>query len=352
MSRPAPATSAPATSVSRVVIRAPNWLGDAVLALPAMAAVRAHFAGAELTVAAAPPVAAILREDTDVRPDHVLDLPDAVRGAIPILAAGRYELGVLFPNSFRSAWQFWRAGIPQRWGYATRFRSPLLTRRGRIAREAGRHHADYYRAIVRGLDIACGDAEPRIGVSDASRERADALLARYRVPPGATLVGLAPGAAYGEAKQWPPARVAGLVARLVREHDATCVVVGAAHDRPAAREIESWLRAHAPEAASRLVDLVGQTTLGALAGVTARCRVFVSNDSGAMHVASALGRPVVAIFGPTDERATRPTGEHQVISQPVFCRPCQLRDCPIDHRCMTRITVDMVFAAVSRYLSA
>jgi heptosyltransferase-2 len=343
---------APAPPVSRVVVRAPNWLGDAVLALPAMAAVRAYFPNAELTVAAAPPVAAILREDTDVHPDHVLDLPHAVRGVIPILAAGKFELGVLFPNSFRSAWHFRRAGIPERWGYATRFRSMLLTRRGRIDPQAGRYHADYYRAIVRGLGIPCGDVAPRIGVSDASRARAAALLGRSPASDGPMLVGFAPGAAYGQAKQWAPARVAGLIARVVREHGAACVVVGAGHDRPAAREIESWLRAHAPDALPRLIDLVGQTTLGSLAGVTERCRVFVSNDSGAMHVASALGRPVVAIFGPTDERATRPAGEHEVITQPVFCRPCQLRDCPIDHRCMNRITVDMVFAAVSRYLAA
>jgi heptosyltransferase-2 len=341
-----------AESPGRVVVRAPNWLGDAVMALPAMAAVRAHFPSAHLTVAATPAVAAILREDTDVNPDAILELPHAVRGVVPLLAAGRFDLGVLFPNSFRSAWQLWRAGVPGRWGYSTRGRSLLLTRRGRLDRSGGRHHADYYRAVVRGLDLACGDEAPRIGVSTASRERARALLQRARVADGARLVGLAPGAAYGQAKRWPPPRVAGLIANLVRAHEVTCVVVGASHDRATAREIESWLRAHAPDALPRMVNLVGQTSLGELAGVTARCDVFVSNDSGAMHVSAALGRPVVAIFGSTDERATRPIGDHDVITQPVFCRPCHLRDCPIDHRCMTRITVDMVFAATVRHLAA
>jgi heptosyltransferase-2 len=177
------------------------------------------------------------------------------------------------------------------------------------------------------------------------------LLAERKVPASSPIVGFAPGAAYGQAKQWPPDRMAQVIARLAAETAATCVIVGAAHDREAARAIESWLRAHAPGAAARVVDLVGKTSLGALVGLAARAAVFVSNDSGAMHVAAAVGRPVVAIFGPTDERVTRPLGEHDVITKPVFCRPCLLRDCPIDHRCMKRITVDDVFEAVIRHLS-
>ena len=146
--------------------------------------------------------------------------------------------------------------------------------------------------------------------------------------------------------------MAELAARLVRDLGVTCVVVGAGHDRDAARAIESWLRERAPDAAGRVVDLVGRTTLGALAAVAARASVFVSNDSGGMHLAAALGRPVVAIFGPTDERATRPVGDHDILTADVFCRPCMLRDCPIDHRCMKRITVDTVFDAVARRLRA
>src|SRR6185295_11089015 len=128
------------------------------------------------------------------------------------------------------------------------------------------------------------------------------------------------------------------------------IVVGASHDREAGRAIESWLRANAADALERFVDLTGRTSLGALIGVVERTSAFVSNDSGAMHLAAALGRPVVAIFGPTDERATRPLGHHDVITEPVFCRPCMLRDCPIDHRCMRRISTDTVHAAVQRRL--
>jgi lipopolysaccharide heptosyltransferase II len=343
---------------SRVVVRAPGWLGDAVLSLPAAAAIRRHFAQAHLTIAAPASVAAIFRETTDAAPDAVIELPQKIRNAVGALKAGAFDIGILFPNSFGSAWQFRRAGIPSRWGYPTAGRGILLTRRSR--RPGGRrphqgrgarHLADYYRDLVRGLEIACGDDEPRLAASAATASRADALLAERGVTPSTPLVGFAPGAAYGQAKQWPPERMAQVIAQLALDTSATSVIVGAAHDRDAGRAIESWLRAHAPAASSRVIDLVGRTTLGGLVGVTARMAVFVSNDSGAMHVAAALGRPVVAIFGPTDERVTRPLGDHDVITHPVFCRPCLLRDCPIDHRCMNRISVDTVVSAVTRRLA-
>lgn len=332
----------------RVLVRAPNWLGDAVLALPAIAAIRRHFPGAHLAVAGPAPVAAVFREVTAAQPDQIIEVAADRRAALTTIRAGHFNLGILLPNSLQSAWELRRAGVPERWGYATSGRGVLLTRRSAPNRTRGiRHHADYFRALARGLGIAVDERPPQITASPATRAQADALLAQLRVPPDAAVVGLAPGAAYGEAKQWPPDRAAALAARLVRERDATCLVLGAAHDRPAARAMESWLRAHAPDALSRVIDLAGRTSVSGLVGVAERCRAFVSNDSGAMHVAAAVGRPVIAIFGPTDERSTRPIGDQVVLTAPVFCRPCLLRDCPIDHRCMKRITVDQVFDAVS-----
>jgi len=336
------------TVVSRLVLRAPNWLGDAVLALPAMTALRRHFADAHLAVAAVPGVAPMFREGTGVSPDSVIEVGLRPRETAALLEGGGFELGILFPNSFRSAWVLRRARIPARWGYGTSLRGWMLTRRSVRERRRGvQHHSDYFRGLVRGLGVPCGDEPPHLEPSRQSLERASALLAQRGIPADATLIGFAPGAAYGEAKRWLPDRVADVAARLVRERNATCLILGAPHDRPAARAIESWLRSHAPDAAARVIDLVGRTSLGTLAGIAARCRVFVSNDSGAMHLAAAIGRRVVAIFGPTDERATRPIGAHEVLTASVFCRPCLLRDCPIDHRCMKRISSDRVFAAVS-----
>ena len=334
----------------RVVVRAPNWLGDAVLALPAMVALRRHFPNASLTVAAPAGVAALFREETGVHPDSVLVTPSSHRETARVLREGRFDIGVLFPNSFRSAWTLHRAGVRERWGIARGGRGFLLSRRSRVSGGGG-HHSDYYRGLVRGLGVKCDDRPPTLKASAVSRQSATVLLSRAGVPTDAPLVGIAPGAAYGQAKQWPPARMAEVIARLVRERDVTCAIVGATHDRIAAREIESWLRSHAPDTESRVLDFVGRTDLGSLVGLAAMCRVFVSNDSGAMHVAAALGRPVVAMFGPTDERATRPLGAGEVLTANVFCRPCHLRDCPIDHRCMKRISVETVFDAVSRHLN-
>lgn len=334
----------------RVVVRPPNWLGDAVMALPAIAAVRHRFADAHLTVAAVPAVAAIFREVTDSRPDAVLELPPSSRQAIARLRDGAFDIGILLPNSWGSAWQFRRAGITERWGYGGGLRGALLTRA--VPRPRGvLHQADYYRHLAAALDLPGADRAPHVAPRPSSLQRADHLLTSAGVAPGTDLVGVAPGAAYGQAKQWQPERMAEVAARLVDQSGVTCLLVGASHDRAAGRAVESWLRANAPAAAGRVVNLIGRTSLPNLVGVISRMSALVTNDSGAMHLAAAVGRPVVAVFGPTNERATHPIGDHHVLTAPVFCRPCMLRDCPIDHRCMKRISVDDVHAAVLDALS-
>jgi heptosyltransferase-2 len=349
------------TVASRVVIRAPNWLGDAVLALPAMAAIRRHFKDAHLAVAAPAGFADLFREriffagETGTAPDEVIALPAAPAAIRAAFADGHFDVGILFPNSFRSARLFKQAGIRERWGYRRAFRGPWLTRSSASRPSAGvQHQADYYRNLVRGFGIPVDEDAPRIGLTDATLARGLDLVRRCKIDTAKRIIVLAPGAAYGQAKQWPPARVAEMAARLIRDRDATCVMVGAGHDRDAARAVESSLPDSAGVLRSRLVDLTGQTSLPELMGVIERADAVVANDSGAMHLAAALGRPVVAIFGPTDERATRPvgpTGQTDVLTANVFCRPCHLRDCPIDHRCIKRVTADMVFAAVSRQLA-
>jgi heptosyltransferase-2 len=330
---------------SRIAIRAPNWLGDAVMALPAMAGVRAAQRDARLTVAAVPSVLALFHEETPAAPDALLPILDPRREAAA-LAAGEFDAILLMPNSFRTAWAGWRAHVPERWGYARNFRGRLLTRAVTPPRER-LHQSAYYAELVRGLDMPPADVLPWIRPRERSRVRAAELLAAERVPADAVLVGMAPGAAYGHAKRWPPSRAADLLTRLVREYGATCVLVGAAGDRDAGREIESSL-----PAGVRAVNLIGRTDLGVLVGLLSRFRAFVSNDSGAMHLAAAAGAPVIAMFGPTDERVTAPLGDHDVLIHQVFCRPCMLRDCPIDHRCMKGISVDAAFAAVARRLGA
>ncbi len=337
-------------AIGRILIRAPNPLGDAIMALPAMAALRAAFPDAQLIVAAVPAVAPLFQEITQVAPNQVV-VADKRREAAQLREA-QADAAVLFTNSFRTAWVARQAGIGQRWGYRAYGRSLLLTRAiGRPRRRV--HQSEYYQHLVRELGFAAPGSldpgehpRPAIQITEATRARVDAFLQTLGADRSGPLVGFAPGAAYGHAKRWPPDRVAGVVSRL-HARGVTCVLVGAGGDRDAGREIESSL-----PSGSRVVNVIGRTDLRLLAGLLAACRVFVSNDSGAMHLAAAVGVPVAAIFGPTDERVTAPLGDHDVIAQQVFCRPCMLRDCPIDHRCMRRVTVEMVFDTVVRRLDA
>jgi heptosyltransferase II len=342
--------------VQRLLVRAPNWLGDAVMALPALGAVRRAFEGRTIVVAAIPAVAPIFEEGTAVAPDEVLTI-DRAREQDQLKAANADAI-LLLPNSFGSAWRASRSGAPERWGYKAGGRGWLLTRgvwrpRGRV------HQVDYYLELVRGLGLPVPDGaegendgpgpkpvRPRIVPRPATLAKADALLASAGVAAGQKIVGFAPGAAYGHAKRWAPDRVAQVVAGL-SGRGVACVIVGAGADRDTGRAIESSL----PPGA-RMVNLIGRTSLRELVGVVARCAAFVSNDSGAMHIAAALRVPLTAVFGPTDERVTAPAGDADVLVRDVFCRPCMLRECPIDHRCMKRIDADTVLRSVTAHLES
>jgi heptosyltransferase II len=282
---------------ARLVVRMPNWLGDAVMALPAVAAIRRAFPGATLSIAAPAGLAPIFHERTAAAPNEVV--PFDARGEVAALAAGRFDAILLLPNSVGSAWTARRAGIPDRWGYGAGPRRVLLTRA--VRRPRGRvHQSAYYLALVRSLvdgsegevaeEARTDTAQPLIALTASTAARATSLLEREGIDLSAPIVGFAPGAAYGHAKRWPPDRVAQVIGRLAAERGATGVLVGAAGDRGAGREIESAL-----PPGTRVVNLIDRTDLRLLAGVLARCDAFVSNDSGAMHLAAALGVPVTAI---------------------------------------------------------
>jgi heptosyltransferase-2 len=297
-------------------------------------------------------IAPLFAERTSAAQDSVVVLQDHA-GEIAALRAGGFDAAILLPNSFRSAWSAYRAAIPNRWGYAASGRRLLLTRA--IGRPRGRvHQSAYYLNLADALGFPRGERSLWVAVSGPTFSRAVTLLAAHGVEDRDVCVGFAPGAAYGHAKRWPPRMVAETIGQLVRERGVKCLMFGAAGDRDSGREIESSL-----PPGTGVVNLIGRTDLRVLAGAISRCAAFVSNDSGAMHLAAALGVPVVAVFGPTDERVTAPIGgigasgavvTPDVLTHPVFCRPCMLRDCPIDHRCMKGVTVATVTAAVSRRL--
>ena len=343
----------PTLGPTRILILSPNWLGDAVMALPAIADVKRRFVSARVVVAARRAVAGVFHLAPMV--DEVLPLEwngklrrrQALHSDLDALRRTAADAALLFPNSFASAWMVHRAGIPERMGYARDWRRRLLTR---AVKTPGRsvHQAEYYQHLVRTLDMPSGPREPILVAPDSVIESAHSLLTARGWNGTRPLITLAPGAAYGTAKRWLPAHFARLTAMLVGTHDATCVMVGSAADRETTR----WISGLVPDGQrTHLIDLAGATSLESLAGVMSLSRVFVSNDSGAMHMASALGVPVVALFGPTREYETAPlprTGVRaEVLLHPVWCRPCMLRECPIDHRCMKGLAPDRVFAAVS-----
>jgi heptosyltransferase-2 len=278
----------------------------------------------------------------------VADLNDVITINDGLEVAGHgFEAALLLPNSFRAAWISKRADISDRWGYRTDWRAPLLTRA--VYPPAGLHQVEYYQHLVHALDFPNGPIEPKLDIPSQSREAGERLLRHAGWDGRAPLVGLAPGAAYGGAKRWPPASFAGL-ARDLATDNVRSVMLGAAGDAVTAAEVwRAWT--NNGSRAPGLLDLVGRTDVPALAGVLANCRALVTNDSGAMHLAAAIGVPVTAVFGPTDERATRPIGHaHLVVTGPAWCRPCMLRECPLNHRCMRGIEVAQVVNAARRTL--
>jgi heptosyltransferase-2 len=341
----------------KILVRATNWVGDAVMSIPALQAIRARAPGAEISVLARPWVADLYRDQGHA--DRLIVFDSAGRHAGPLgverLAAELRKEGfasaVLLQNAFEAAWIAWRAGIPERVGYARDGRGWLLTQAVRVPLrgEIPAHEAYYYLELLRRAGWL--EARPEVGsialrVTPAALEHAEDLLRRSGARSNAVRLALAPGAAYGSAKCWPPARFAQLAERMISDFDADVIIFGAAAERGVAERIASQMR-------KRPVVLAGQTKIGELPALFARCQLFVGNDSGAMHVAAAVGLPVVAVFGPTDAHGTAPLTERRsLVQHRVSCSPCFLRHCPVDHRCMTRVEVEPVYAAARGWLAA
>jgi len=304
------------------------------MALPAIADVRRGRPDASLSVAARASIAPLFSLVPGV--DQVVVLPG--RGAAPLSG---HDVALLLPNSFHSAMTAARAGVRERWGYRADLRGLLLTRA--IDRPpAGLHQIDYYQRLVAELGFANGPSIPRLTLPDDVRERGRQSLVAAGWDGRAPLAAVAPGAAFGSAKRWPPTAFADLVAGLAQDGVRT-VIVGAAADRAAANEVRRTVDGRAMP-----IDLVDRTDIPGLAGVLGHCRALVANDSGALHLAAALGVNVAAVFGPTDDRLTSPRGAGSratILSNDTWCRPCGLRECPLDHACMRGVRAEDVLDA-------
>lgn len=341
-----------------ILVRAPNWIGDAVMCEPALRGLRSLFPEAEVTMLAKPTVAELFSAAPELNRIVVYEDKGAHAGLSGKWAlAGTlrrygFELAVLFQNAFEAAFLAWLAGIPQRYGYATDGRVFFLTTPVAVpSRLHTVHQVEYYWNLLKPLGLSGGASSPMLRVTEGEGRQLDARLADADVGVSDIVIGLNPGSTYGSAKRWLPERfaeVAQRVAERIRldEHAQVVVVIlGARGEESLGQDIAVRLN-------GRSVVLSGATTIRELMAAVKRCRVLITNDTGPMHIAAACGVPVVAVFGPTDWRTTAPYGQDRsIVRETVDCAPCLLRECPIDHRCMTRISVDRVYEAVTQQLN-
>ncbi len=334
-------------SPATLLVRAVNWLGDAVLTTPALGAVRAAFPASRIVLAAKPLVAELFLHHPDVDEIIVYEKDGRHAGAAGMLRMAaelrRRGIGraILFQNAFDAALMAFLAGIPDREGYATDGRRMLLSRAVPATEEVLRlHHAEYYLHLVSELGIS-RPANPsmRLRVTGEERESMAARLADMGVPKGGRILGINPGAAYGSAKRWFPDRFAAAADALSEEWRSSVVLMGSVPEMPLSADIEAAMR-------RRPVNLAGKTTVRELMALLSLCGFLVTNDSGPMHIAAALGVPIAAIFGPTDWRTTSPwTGKARIVRVEVDCSPCMRRECDRGHECMLGVTSEMVVDA-------
>ncbi|MBI3988685.1 MAG: lipopolysaccharide heptosyltransferase II, partial [candidate division NC10 bacterium] len=335
----------------RVLVRGPNWVGDAVLSLPALANLRKALPQARIALLVKPWVSGLFEGCPSL--DEVIvyqekgrhqGFPGKLRLASE-LRRKRFDLAILLQNAFEAALLACLAGIPHRIGYDTDGRGLLLTLKVKPDEEILKcHQRDYYLGLLQAIGLDRGERDPSLSVIPEQEAEAGEILRAAGISEDERLIGLNPGSAYGGAKRWLLERYVMLADALQIRLRARVVLFGSPQDAAIALRIETLTR-------SKPVNLAGQTSLKLLPALLKRCQALVSNDTGAIHVAAAVGTPVVAIFGPTDPNRTAPVGPfHQIIAHLPSCAPCLLRECPIDHRCMTAIPVEEVFAAVSMIL--
>src|SRR5262245_8729526 len=347
--------------IERILVRGTNWIGDAVMSTPALDRLRSSFPVSHITLLA-PERTAELFEDCSYF-DEILVYRRREKGvsaffeAAASIRARRFDLAVLFQNAFEAALLAWMGRIRLRIGFAAQGRAGLLTHklyRGSECRN--RHQIWDYLDIVAECERACSipnlqppstpksrisDSLPSLTASTKQKHAARVLLGRIGF--GASqpsLVVLNAGATNSRAKCWPEDRFAELADRLIDSLKAQIVLIGAASERGSAQGVVDRMKQRGA------INLAGETTMRELIGLLDASELLISNDTGPAHIAAALGRPTLTIFGPTNEFETAPTGiQSEIIrAEGIECARCMHRDCPIDHRCMTHLSVDSVFA--------
>jgi heptosyltransferase-2 len=327
------------SEIKTILIRATNWVGDAVMSLPALEAVKECFPESKLVVLARPWVIPLFENHPMI--DEVMSLGEGTgcfRNAAAILKTvlqirkRRYNLAILFQNAFEAALIAYLGGVKYRVGYDTDHRRFLLSHP--VIRDRDKiheHQVEYYLSLVREIGCDAKVRYPQLFVSGNHREKMRSVLAEKAVDQSDFVLGLGPGAVYGPAKRWPAERFAAVADMAVERWGARIMILGSNKEKDICAKVSDIMN-------NPSIDLCGQVNLGEAAALVGRCNLFLSNDSGLMHIASALNVPLVAIFGSTDPFATGPRGAWaRVVRHQVDCAPCMLPECPKDFRCMLGI---------------
>ena len=339
-------------TIKKILVRGPNWLGDAVMCEPALRGLRKLFPDAQIALLVKPAVADLFTGHPALTRVLTYDSKGCHAGLFGKWALAEqlrrqsFDLAVLFQNAFEAAFLTFLAGVPRRYGYATDGRSLLLSNPVAVPdRHALTHQVRYYWDLLKPLGLTGDPPAPELVVSPEEEQAMAGRFAQGGLTASDVVVGINPGSTYGGAKRWLPERYAEATERLCRtlresrNQQVGVVIFGAKGEERLGQDIAARL-------SSPSLVLSGATTIRELMAAVKRCAMLLTNDTGPMHIASAFQVPLVAIFGPTDWRTTSPFGSaHAIVRQPVDCAPCLLRECPIDHRCMTRVTVDQVYDA-------
>jgi heptosyltransferase-2 len=340
------------SEAKNILIRGTNWIGDAVMTLPALTAVRKSFPDARISVLAKPWVAEIYRISPAVDEIILFQSPGihaGIRGKIRLaqeLRRMNFDMALLLQNAIEAAIIAWLAKIPIRAGYNSDGRGLLLThsiKRTKAVRQV--HQTRYYLEMVKSLGCRTEEADVFLRLGKDIEALAETTLNTLGIDSRAPIIGLAPGATYGPAKKWFPDRFAEVADRLIQGYDAQVIAFGSPDDRETGDEVQGNAR-------NPLRNLAGRTSLQETIALISRCDLFISNDSGLMHVAGALNIPTVALFGSTNPATTSPVGDHsRIIYKGASCSPCLKKTCPTDFRCMDAIRVDEVYAVAEGLLT-
>ena len=329
-----------------IVVRMPNWIGDMVMATPVISELRKAYPEARITAMCRAPICDLLKEDPEV--DELFCFSktgsfsrrDDKKNIVEKLRQGKYDLGILLTHSLSSAWWFWQGKVKTRLGYDCNGRHFLLNYPVPLPSNIERQHlVTTYKMLLEPLGIPLSNSSPRLFLSAKEVHDARVLLQQHGVTKDSIIVGINPGASYGSAKCWLPERFRGVAEKLLANPDIFIVFFG---DQPSMRLVKEICVGLGP----RVINLAGLTSLRELASLISCCNVLLTNDSGPMHIADALGKKIVALFGSTNEMVTGPYRNGIVIHKHVKCSPCYQRTCPIDFRCMKQIEVEEVYRAI------